>query len=160
MLKKYLVTLTIEEVEELTDILNRGKHGAQKRKRAQALLLAHVGKKDQEIAEAVRMHRRGVEELRRRFVEEGYEVALNCKPRTPRLGLIDGEDEARLIALACEEKPDGVHHWSLRYLSQKFVTLDGRRVCHETIRKVLKKTKRNRGKGKSGAYRRKEMLNS
>lgn len=159
MIKKYLVTLTDEEVEELTGILNRGKHGAQKRKRAQALLLSNSGNSDQEIATAVGMHRRGVEELRQRFVVEGYEIALNGKPRAPRQGLIDGENEARLIALACEEKPDGVHHWSLRYLSQNFVTLDGRRVCHETIRKVLKKTKLNRGKGKSGAYRRKKMLN-
>jgi len=160
MIKKYLVTLTAKEVEELKGILNKGKHSAQKRKRAQALLLAHEGKKDQEIAAIAGMHRRGVEQMRQRFVEEGYETTLNGKAHAHRPRFIDGEDEARLIALACEEKPDGVHHWSLRYLSEKFVTLEGRKVSYETIRRTLKKTKQNRGKGKNGAFHRKETLNS
>lgn len=160
MIKKYLVTLTVEEVSELKGILNKGKHSAQKRKRAQALLLAHEGKKDQEIASIAGMHRRGVEQMRQRFVEEGYETTLNGKTHAHRPRFIDGEDEARLIALACEEKPDGVHHWSLRHLSEKFVTLEGRKVSYETIRRTLKKTKQNRGKGKSGASRRKETLSS
>lgn len=160
MIKKYLVSLAAEEIEELNGILNRGKHSAQKRKRAQALLLAHAGKKDQEIAEIVGMHRRGIEQLRQRFVEEAYETTLNGKTHAHRPCLIDGEDEARLIALACEEKPDGVHHWSLRYLSDKFVTLDGHKVSYETIRRTLKKTKQNRGKEKNGAFRRQTTLNS
>ena len=160
MIKKYLVSLSAAELEELKGILNRGKHSAPKRKRAQALLLAHDGKKDQEIAERVGMHRRGVEQLRQRFVEEGYKTTLNGKTHAHRPRLIDGEDEARLIALACEEKPDGVHHWSLRYLSDKFVTLDGRKVSYETIRRVLKKTKPSHGKGKNGASRRSKTPNS
>lgn len=160
MIKKYLVSLTSEEREELKGILNKGKHSAQKRKRAQALLLADEGKKDQEIASIVGMHRRGVEQMRQRFVEEGYEMTLNGKVHAHRPCFIDGEDEARLIALACEEKPDGVHHWSLRYLSEKFVTLEGRKVSYETIRRTLKKTKQSRGKGKSGAFRRKETASS
>lgn len=160
MIKKYLVSLTNEEIEELKGILNKGKHSAQKRKRAQALLLAHEGKKDQEIASTVGMHRRGVEQMRQRFVEEGYETTLNGKTHAHRPCFIDGEDEARLIALACEEKPDGVHHWSLRYLSEKFVTLEGRKVSYETIRRTLKKTKLNRGKGKSGVFRQNQTPSS
>ena len=73
MMKKYRVTLNEEEIAILDDILNRGKHGAQKRKRARALLLAHENRKDSEIAEIVGMHYRGVEEIRRRFVEDGFE---------------------------------------------------------------------------------------
>lgn len=146
MLKKYRVTLTEEEESELKDILNRGKHGAQKRKRAQALLMSNGGKSDRAIAEAVGMHSRGVEELRRRFVEEGFELTLNGAPRAHSPRLVDGEDEARLIALACEQTPEGVHHWSLRVLRDKFATLEGRKVSHETIRQVLKKTKSKPGK--------------
>mgnify|MGYP003623540875 CR=1 FL=1 len=160
MIKRYLVTLEEEEIEILHDILNRGKHGAQKRKRAQALLLAHENRKDREIAEIVGMHYRGVEEIRRRFVEDGFEETLKGKPCGHGPKRMDGEDEARLIMLACEEKPDGVHHWSLRYLSDRFVTLDGSKVSHETIRRVLKKTKQSLGKEKSGASRRNKTLNS
>jgi transposase len=94
------------------------------------------------------MHCRAVETIRRRFVEKGFEETLKGKPYGHRPKSIDGEDEARLIMLACEEKPEGVRHGSLRYLSDKFVTLDGNKVSHETIRRTLKKTKQNRGKGK------------
>lgn len=139
MVKKYLVSLTTAEIEELKGILNRGRHNAQKRKRAQALLLAHAGKKDQEIADIVGMHRRGIEQLRQRFAEKGYETTLNGKSQARRPPLIDGEDEARLIALACEERADGPNYRSLRHLSDKFMTHDGLKVSHETIRLVLKR---------------------
>lgn len=92
------------------------------------------------------MHRRGIEQLRQRFVEEGYETTLNGKAHAKNPTLIGGDDEVRLIALAREKKPDGVRHRSLRYLSDKFTTLDGLKVSHETIRRVLKKTKLNRPK--------------
>ena len=72
MPKKYRVTLTEEEASELSEILNKGRHCAQKRKRAQALLPSNRGESDCAIAGIVGMHRRGVEELRRRFVEEGF----------------------------------------------------------------------------------------
>jgi|GEM_PF-863957 hypothetical protein len=155
MIKKYLVDLTTEEIEELNGILNRGRHSAQKRKRAQALLLAHAGKTDQDIADIVGMHRRGIEQLRQRFVEEGYETTLNGKAHTQGPPLIGGEDELRLIALAREKKPEGLKRHSLRYLSDKFTTLDGLKVSHETIRRVLKKTKQNRGREKNGTSARK-----
>jgi DNA-binding CsgD family transcriptional regulator len=76
MTKKYRVTLTDEEREYLNRVINTGKHSAQKRKRAQALLLADGEMTDSEIAERVGIHRRGVEELRQRFVEDGFEVTL------------------------------------------------------------------------------------
>ncbi len=115
----YRVTLSLDEVSLLKDIIHKGKHSAQKRKRAQALLLANDQMFDKVIAETVGMHRRGIEELRRRFVEEGFEATLHGKPRGHRQRSLTGEDEARLIALACEKTPDGVHHWSLRLLQER-----------------------------------------
>ncbi|MDR1219722.1 MAG: helix-turn-helix domain-containing protein, partial [Treponema sp.] len=71
--KKYRVTLTEDEKEALHEIINKGKHSAQKRKRAQALLLTEEGYTDDMTADRVGMHRRGIEELRQRFEEEGFE---------------------------------------------------------------------------------------
>jgi transposase len=79
--KIYRVTLTADEEKFLHDIMNKGKHGAQKRKRAQALLLANEGYTDEAITERTGMHRRGIEGLRQRFVEEGFELTLEGKPR-------------------------------------------------------------------------------
>ncbi|GHU45480.1 hypothetical protein FACS1894190_17620 [Spirochaetia bacterium] len=160
MIKKYRVTLTREEREILRGILNKGKHGAQKRKRAQALLLADDNLTDAEIAERTDMHRRGIEGLRQRFVEEGFEITLEGKPKGHRQRVIQGADEARLIALVCGKKPDGYDHWSLRLLSDTFVTLDNTKVSHEAIRQTLKKTNLNPGKNGNGAYRRNKTPNS
>jgi transposase len=82
--KKYLVTLTKEEGKQLQDIINKGKHGAGKRKRAQALLLADEGYIDEMIAGRVGMHRRSIESLRQRFVEDGFEATLEGRARGHR----------------------------------------------------------------------------
>ena len=159
----YLVTLSHDEVSQLQDIVHKGKHSSQKRKRAQALLLANEQAFDKDIIEALGMHRRGIEDLRRRFVEEGFEATLNGKTRGHRSRSLTGEDEARLIALACEKKPDGVRHWSLRLLQERWATLentDTKTVSHETIRKILKKANLSLGSDASGALRRKPTRNS
>jgi hypothetical protein len=159
----YRVTLSSDEVSQLQDIIHKGKHSAQKRKRAQALLMANEQAFDKDIIGALGMHRRGIEDLRRRFVEEGFEVTLNGKTRGHRNHSLTGEDEARLIALACEKKPDGVRHWSLRLLQERWATLentDTKTVSHETIRKTLKKANLSLGSGASGALRRKPTRNS
>ncbi|MDR2366550.1 MAG: helix-turn-helix domain-containing protein [Deltaproteobacteria bacterium] len=140
MEKKYIVTLKVTEVNELTEILNKGKHPAQKRKRAHALLLAHEGEKsDREIAKIVRMNDQSVTDLRKRFSLHGFAMALTGKPHNRRPRVIAHEDEARLLALASKERQEGKPPCSLRTLARKFVTSDGRRVSHETIRQVLKK---------------------
>ncbi|GHT85914.1 hypothetical protein FACS1894137_10790 [Spirochaetia bacterium] len=141
MTKKYQITLTGEEREILRGILNKGKHNAQKRKRAQALLLADDNLTDAEIAERTDMHRRGIEGLRQRFVEEGFETTLEGKPKGHRQRIIQGADEARLVALTCSKKPEGCARWTLRLLSDTFVTLENEKVSYETIRQTLKKTK-------------------
>ena len=163
MPKRYRVTLTVEEVSEIKSFIKKGKHSAPAFKRAQALLMANDQLFDKEIAEALGMHHRTIEELRQRFVEEGFENALYGKPRGHRQRVLTGEDEARLIALACEKTPDGVHHWSLRVLQERWATLektDAKTVSHETIRKTLKKANLSLGKDGSGAFRQKPMQNS
>jgi hypothetical protein len=105
--KRYLVTLTEDEKKFLHDIINRGKHGAGKRKRAQALLLAHEGYTDEIIADRASMSIRGTAYLRQRFVEEGFEAVLEGKARGLRSRVLTGEDQARLIALVCGSAPEG-----------------------------------------------------
>jgi transposase len=142
--KKYIVTLTEDEKEILHDIINRGKHSGEKRKRAQALLLADKNYTDEEIGERAGMSLRGIELLRQRFVEDGFEPTLQGKPRGHRPRALTGADVARLIALVCSPKPDGSARWTLRLLRDTWSTLaytDAKTVSHETIRQTLKKTK-------------------
>ena len=105
--KKYIVTLTKEERTILNEIVSKGKHSAERRKRAQALLLAEKNYTDDMIADRTGLSRRGLEQLRQRFVEEGFEVTLAGKTRGQRPKVLSGADEARLIALVCGPKPDG-----------------------------------------------------
>jgi len=87
------------------------------------------------------MSQRGVEELRERFVEDGFETTLEGKPRGHRPKKLCGADEARLIALVCSQKPDGRARWSLRLLRDTWSTLahtEVKTVSHETIRQTLK----------------------
>jgi transposase len=157
--KKYIVTLTKEEKKLLKEIINKGKHGAGKRKRAQALLLADENYIDGMIADRTGLSRSAIEQLRLRFVEDGFEATLEGKPRGHRPKKLSGEDEARLIALTCSEKPEGRTRWSLRLLRDTWETLaytDAETVSHELIRRTLKKTKLNRGETGNGAYRRRK----
>ena len=159
----YRVTLTNDEIQILEDIVARGKHTAQKRKRAQAMLHAHDGMTDKENAAVCGMHERSIQEIRKHFVEHGFELTLDGLPKKPRSKKLDVADEARLIALACETKPDGHSHWSLRILQDRFLSLENitvESVSYETIRRTLKKMNSNLGKGRSGASRRKPMQNS
>ena len=96
--KKYIVTLTEDEKNTLKEIIHKGKHSAEKRKRAHALLLADENYTDEAIADRAGMSRRGVEPLRQRFVEDGFETTLEGNPRGHRPKALGGKDEARLIA--------------------------------------------------------------
>ena len=157
--KKYIVTLTKDEKKFLDEIINKGKHNSEKRKRAQALLLASDNYTDDMIADRTGLSRRGLEQLRQRFVEEGFETTLIGKPRGHKPKALGGEDEARLIALVCSEKPDGRTRWTLRLLADKWSTLahtETKTISRETVRRTLKKTKLNLGAARSGAFLRKE----
>jgi len=151
--KKYLVTLTPEEREQLAGLLSAGKRSALTLARARILLKADQADggpawPDERIAEALDCGVRTVERVRQRFVERGLEEALGRKKqdRPSRERKLDGRAEARLIALACSQPPDGRAAWTLQLLADKLVELrvvDS--VCDETVRRVLKKTRSSRG---------------
>ena len=143
MKKKYIVDLTQQECHRLEQLMRSGKHSARRIRYAQALLKAHAGWTDQKISEALDISIRTIQRIRQRFVEEGMDVALGARSRKPRpyARKLDGEKEARLIALACSEPPEGRARWTLRMLAEKMVQLcylDS--VSHETVRQALKKT--------------------
>ena len=145
MTKKYIVTLTQEEREELSGIIKKGKNAA-KIRRAHILLGADAsaeGKQmtDEAISKAYSVGIRTVERLRERFVLEGFEIALKGKPATdPKPRKIDGDVEAHLIVLNRSQAPDGYKQWSLRLLADKMVELEYiDDISHESVRQVLKK---------------------
>lgn len=139
--KKYLVTLTTEERQELTRLTSAGRLSARKMKRALILLRADEGWKDEAIATAVNTSRPTIERIRKRYVEGGLNRALNEDPRPGARKKLDGRAEAHVIALACsEEGPADSDHWSLRAIADELVELglvDS--ISHEAVRQVLKK---------------------
>jgi hypothetical protein len=146
MQKKYIVRLTDEERSTLWIVVRKLSGSSQKMRRAQILLKVDVdgpGWTDQRVAEAFDCRRQTVENLRKRFVTEGFGVALHGKPRetAPRQKRLDGEQEAKVIALRLGDPPKGFASWSLRLLANKVVELEiADAVSHETVRQTLKKT--------------------
>ena len=160
MKKLYIVDLSATEREELTDLVEKGTVAAYRRRHAQILLLADQGEqgpalRDTEIAREVGVSARHVERMRQRCVLEGLEAALGRRKRSrERTAVLDGEGEARLIAIACSDPPAGRARWTLHLLCDE---LKRRRIVrsisHETVRKVLKKTRSSRGDTRCGASR-------
>jgi len=141
MRKRYVVRLTDEEKSELTDMTKRGKTGARKVRRAHTLLLADEGRTDREIAENLHIGVSTVERTRRRFVEGGPENALNERRRPGRERLLNGRQEAILIAEACADPPEGRVRWTMRLLADRIVELGVvESVSDDTVRRILKKT--------------------
>ena len=146
-MKKYLVTLTAEERQALSDLIAAGKAAAQKLAHARILLKADAGPDgpawtDARIAEAFEVDVSTVERLRQRCVEQGPDAALGRKrqdrPSRPRA--LDGKAEARLIALACSPPPGGRKAWTMQLLADKLVELEVvPAVSDETVRRCLKK---------------------
>jgi transposase len=155
MAKRYIVRLSDEERKQLGDILSRKRVAAQKRKRAQVLLKADASKDgpawiDSRIAEAFDVSVVTVENLRKSYVLEGLDAAVErkkpCGPSRQRL--LDGEKEARLVALCCGTVPAGHGRWTLHLLAEKLVELRVvESISHETVRQALKKTSCSLGGG-------------
>jgi transposase len=151
MQKKYVVELTSEERKQLTELVKKGKTAGYKIRHAQMLLKVDQGKKgsnwpDSTVAEAFAAHITTVERLRKRFVEEGLEAALERHNRKNYTRKLDGDAEAHLIAITCSEPPEGRNEWTLRLLADKLVELkvvDS--VSHMTVSRTLKKTNLSRG---------------
>jgi transposase len=146
MNKKYIVRLTDTEREHLEKLIRRGKAQARKLLYARILLKTDVGGPDrwtdEKIAEAFEVSVATVARQRRRYCEEGLEVALMPKkPGRPRKRVLDGRAEAHLVALSCSDPPEGRERWSMRLLADRMVELGHvESVSYETVRRTLKKT--------------------
>ncbi len=147
MAKRYRVTLTPPERQELQQLISRGKADARKLAHARILLQADEAeggprRTDEQIASALNTATRTVERVRERFVEHGLEAALLPRPsKRVYARKLDGRQEAKLIALACGKPPAGKRRWTLRLLADEMVELDVvESLSHETVRQTLKKT--------------------
>jgi hypothetical protein len=143
MQKKYIVDLSDAERVTLLEIVKKLKGTGQKVKRANILLKADAGWTDARIAEALDCRTQTVENVRQRFVECGFELTLEGKPREtpPTAKLLDGEQEAKIIAMRLGQPPAGYGKWTLRLLARKIVELEIiDSVSYQTVRRTLKKT--------------------
>jgi hypothetical protein len=146
MNKKYIVRLSLEEREELQAVVKKLKGSSQKVRRAQILLKSDEDGPnwtDARISDAFSCRVQTVENLRKRLVTEGFETALHGKPRStaPREKVLDGKQEAKVIALRLGKPPKGFANWSLRLLADHVVELGiVGSISHETVRQTLKKT--------------------
>ena len=152
MVKKYRVRLSAEERAELESLVHTGKASAYKRDRAQILLKADEGEfgpgcSDAEIAHALEISRDFVESTRERLVTKGFEAALTrAIPDRSAFRKIDGEVEAKLIALCCGPAPEGRTRWTLQLLADQIVALGyAESLSYEAVRKHLKKMNLNLG---------------
>ena len=149
MNKKYIVRLTTKEREHLGDLTKKGKTQAYRIKHAHILLAIDADGPnwpDHQVAKAYKCHQNTVRNVRRRFVEQGLEAALERKKQAApsRQKIIDGEAEARLITIACSTPPEGYAKWTMQMLADELVALhvvDS--VSSQTVWRTLKKTNLN-----------------
>ena len=145
MQKKFVVRLSNEERVQLAEIVRKFKGSSQKVRRAQILLKADADGPcwtDQQIADALGCRRQTVENVRRNLCQHGFEQALNGVKRKdpPTPSLLDGRQEARIIATRLGQPPAGYANWSLRLLARTVVELSiVESISHETVRRTLKK---------------------
>lgn len=157
-MKKYIVTLAEDERVTLGALISKGKHKSQKILNALILLGCDEGEfqtrrsTNEEMARVLNISMRKIDRVKKRFVVDGLEVALNgIKGSRIYAKKADGDFEAHLVALSCSEPPEGFARWSLRLLADKVVELDYiDSVSHETVRRILKKTKSSLGNEKDG----------
>jgi transposase len=157
-MNRYTLTLTEDEREALCDLTSKGKHNSQQI--LNALILLNCDKSEfnvnhstnEEISRILNISMRKIDRVKRRFVEEGLEVALHGE-KSDRIYAkkVDGDIEAHLVALSCSEPPEGFAKWSLRLLADKAVELgyvvD---ISHETVRRTLKKRNQTLAKERMG----------
>jgi transposase len=161
MLPRYRVTLTPQERKELEELTRRGQTHARRFIHARALLLCDADGPAWNVADtatALGVSSRTIEHLKKRFVEDGLDAALERKLREkpPREVIFDGAFEARLIALACSDVPEGHRRWTVRLLADKAVELNfASSVSHMTVQRVLKKTNLNLTSASTGKSLRK-----
>jgi len=144
MNKKYVIKLKNEERKKLNELTHKGKEKVRKLKRCQILLLSDEGKSDVEIAKVFKVSSGTVANIRRRYVDEGLESALNEKRRPGAPKKFQGRQRAKITALACSKPPEGHSRWSLRLLADKAVELKlVNEISHIEVYRILKKTNSN-----------------
>ena len=157
-MKKYIVTLTEEERKTLSDIASKGKQRSQKILNALILLGCDKGdyqtehSTNEEMSRVLQISMRKIDRVKKRFVEGGLDAALDKRTGNRIYAKkTDGDFEAHLIALSCSEPPEGFARWSLRLLAGKVVELNYiDSVSHETVRRILKKTRSSLGNKRDG----------
>ncbi len=153
MIIRYTIKLTKDEVNELMTIINKGSHTSQAFRTAYILLNCDEGKyseksTNEQICKILKIGMRTIDRVKKRFIEEGLESVLERRP-TQRIyeTKIDGDCEAKLVALCCSEPPKGYAKWSLRLLADKMVELKYvESISHVAVGKVLKKMNLSLGK--------------
>lgn len=152
MEKRYRVTLTEQERQDLQKLVSTGKAAAKKLVRARIMLLTDQSewgpaKSDFDVCEALGCGRATVERVRKQFVEDGIETTLQPPPAMRVYERrLDGKAEAHLVALACSAAPEGRARWTLRLLADRMVILEYvEAISYETVRRTLKKTNSSRG---------------
>jgi len=146
MNKKYIVRLTAQEQKELENLVKKGKTQAYRVKHANILLAIDADGPDwpdHQAAKAYKCHQNTVRNVRQRFVEQGLEAALERKKQQvpSRERIIDGENEARLISIACSTPPKGCAKWTMQMLADELVGLKVvESVSGQTVWRTLKKT--------------------
>ena len=153
----YKVTLSQEERDKLHEISHSGKRAARVVLIALVLLAVDRGdfqtvkQSERDIAKTLHISPCTINNIKKRFVEEGFDATLERKPMPARGKKYDGDFEAHLIASACSKAPEGHARWSLRLLADRVIELNYTdKISHESIRQILKKTNLSLGKKKNG----------
>ena len=118
---KYIVKLSVQEQRQIQGIMRKGTHQAQVVRRASVLCKSHHGMKDEDVAVHTGMSDRNISRIRKRYATQGLKRALHDAPRPGQKPVITDDAEARLVAVACSDPPDGTHHWTLELLKERML---------------------------------------
>ncbi len=157
-MEHYKVTLSEQERAELQEIASKGTHAVAKVINALILLNCDQsgGRSERprslDIAAMLGVSERKIDRLKKKFVQEGLDLALNRQASQREYALkVDGRLEAQLVAMSCSAPPEGHARWSLRLLADRLVELEYiDSVSHETVRRALKKTNSSLGEKSAG----------
>ena len=144
MSKRPHVKLSENEHQELKALLSKGNLNVRTYRRASALLQLHEMATYTEVAKQLGVTKQTVSTWAAKY-QEGQLDFLNDKPRTGRPKKILSIDEAKIVALACSEPPEGYERWSLRLLADYAGELAETEPIYDSgVRRILKKTNLNR----------------
>lgn len=166
MNKKYRVTLSADERDQLHMLLTSGRMHVRTMKRAQVLLKADESAAgpawtDATIGHAFDVHPMTVVGIRKRYVEQGMDAVVHGRYTGHHLAIVTGEVEAQLIALTCSTPPNGREHWTMQLLADTLMTLSVvSHISDETVRQTLKKMLSSPGSSSNGAFLPKRMQRS